>query len=134
MISRLTKIIPIRNQAQLDIINKTNTKELDAIAASNYTVEKVENQKMKCKLIHGSNIRGKDLIVTAIPDEEAKKIEWDVVKPDGTETKMPPVLLVALEEFKFFDKKRHTYSCLELALNLIKDASSSLRPLKEVTD
>ena len=47
---------------------------------------------------------------------------------------MPPVLLFALENFKFFDIRRHTYSCLVLALNLIKDASASLRPRKEVED
>ena len=89
---------------------------------------------MKCRLIHGSELRSKDLIVIAVPDEAAKKIEWDVYKSDGTKTRMPPVLLLALEEFKFFDKKRYTYSCLVLALNLIKDSSSSLRPMNEVMD
>ena len=118
----------------MDIIKKTKPKDLDATAASNYSVKLIDRQLMKCKLIHGSKYRSKDLIVTAVPDEAAKKVEWDVYKPDGNKTKMPPVLALALEEFKFFDKKRHTYSCLELALNLIRDASSSLRPLKEVTD
>ena len=134
MISRLTAIIPVRNEAQRDIIANTNTKELDAIAASNYTVKSISREEMKCKLIHGSKNRFKDLIVTAVPDEEAKKIEWDVKKQDGTAAKMPPVLLFALENFKFFDIKRHTYSCLVLALTLIKDASASLRPQKEVLD
>ena len=47
---------------------------------------------------------------------------------------MPPVILLALEDFKFFDKKRHPYTCLVLAINNIKDASSSLRPTEEVED
>lgn len=132
MISRLTKIIPIRNQAQMGLIKNADAKDLDAAAAANYDVKLIDKALMKCKLVHGSKFRSKDLIVTAVPDDAAKKVEWDVVKPDGTPTKMPTVLVLALEEFKPFDKKRHTFSCLLLALNLIKDASSSLRTKEEV--
>lgn len=134
MISRLTKIIPIRNQAQIGLIKNADVKDLDAAAAANYDVKLIDRALMKCKLVHGSKFRSKDLIVTADPDEELKKVEWIVEKPDGTKTKMPLALVFALEEFKFFDKKRHTFSCLLLALNLIKDASSSLRTKKEVDD
>ena len=38
MISRLTKIIPIRNQAQMGLIKNADVKDLDAAAAANYDV------------------------------------------------------------------------------------------------
>ena len=68
------------------------------------------------------------MIVTATIDEELKQVEWDV---EGGK-KMPPVLSISLASFRFFDLKKHTYSCLELAINLIKDSSESLRPDKEI--
>ena len=45
---------------------------------------------------------------------------------------MPTVLSMALATFKFFDLKRHPYSCLVLAINQIKDVCESLRPRDEI--
>ena len=74
-------------------------------------------------MIHGGKNRNKDIIVTANYDDDAKKVEWD---------NMPPVIALPLEHCKFFDLKRHPYSCIMLAINQIKDASQSLRPKSEV--
>ena len=74
-------------------------------------------------MIHGSGNKNKDKLVTAIYDEDAKKVEWE---------NMPPVIAIPLDQCKFFDLKRHPYSCIMLAINQIKDASQSLRPMSEV--
>lgn len=82
---------------------------------------------MKCKLVHRSEDRSKDLIVRAFPDWDLKKVEWSAVKVDGSLVRMPPVIVIALEEFKFYDKTRHTFQCLTMAINLARDFHSSLR-------
>ena len=45
---------------------------------------------------------------------------------------MPITISMALATFKYFDLVRHPYSCLLLAINLVKDDGESLRPRDEI--
>ena len=49
----------------------------------NFKVESIDRAQMKCRLIHAGNDRSKDLIVTAVIDDESKTVEWDVQSSNG---------------------------------------------------
>ena len=80
-------------------------------------------KKDRFKLIHSGKDRSKDRIVIVHIDDEQSKVEFENI---------PPAIGLVLSDYRFFDLRRHTYSCLMLAINQIKDVGESLRPSEEI--
>ena len=87
-------------------------------------MDRIEGERLKFKLVHAGTNRSKDLIVEAFIDDDSKHFEWS--------ENMPNAIGMALGTFKFFDLKRHPFSCIMLAINQIKDVCESLRPKEEI--